>query len=131
MQLQVSHEVNRHLNGEVEAMVLKVDTLQQDLEAHTRRADELSELLAREKRDRQAERQKAAVEAERLAAAVEAERQNAAVVAERLAATLEAEKLKAATRDAAPALPPPPPPLQVGCTSWVLLQICSREELLC
>ena len=91
MQLKVSHEVNRHLNGEVEAMVLQVDTLQQDLAAHTRRAEELAELLAREKRERQAERLKAAAEAERLEAAASA------------------------------AAAPPPPPPQVGLHSTASL----------
>lgn len=33
MQLQTAHEVNRHLNGEVEDLVLRVDALQQENEA--------------------------------------------------------------------------------------------------
>ena len=53
MQLETSHDVNRHLNGEVEDLVLKVDALQRENEAHRRHADELTEHLARERRERE------------------------------------------------------------------------------
>ncbi len=53
MRVETALEVNRHLNGEVEAMVLRADELQAEAGAHQRRAEELAELLAREKRERQ------------------------------------------------------------------------------
>jgi len=50
IQLQTSHEVNRHLNGEVESLVLQVDALQKENEAYKRHTEELTERLAEEKR---------------------------------------------------------------------------------
>ncbi|CAL8463015.1 g2549 [Coccomyxa elongata] len=62
IQLQTSHEVNRHLNGEVESLVLQVDELQKENEAHKRHTEELTERLANEKRKGSSAAQK--VEAE-------------------------------------------------------------------
>ncbi len=50
IQLETSHEVNKHLNGEVESLVLQVDELQKENEALTRHTQELTEKVTAEKR---------------------------------------------------------------------------------
>ena len=50
IQLETSHEVNKHLNGEVESLVLQVDELQNENEALKRHTQELTEKVTAEKR---------------------------------------------------------------------------------
>ena len=50
IQLETSHEVNKHLNGEVESLVLQVDELQTENEALTRHTQDLTEKVTAEKR---------------------------------------------------------------------------------
>ncbi len=50
IQLETSHEVNKHLNGEVESLVLRVDELEKENEALTRHAQDLTEKVTAEKR---------------------------------------------------------------------------------
>ena len=50
IQLETSHEVIKHLNGEVESLVLQVDELQKENEALKRHTQELTEKVTAEKR---------------------------------------------------------------------------------
>jgi len=50
IQLETSHEVNKHLNGEVETLVLQVDELQKENGALKKHIEELTSKLATAKR---------------------------------------------------------------------------------
>lgn len=55
MSLEASHEVNMHLNGEVEKLTLKVDILEEEKAAYEKHVRELALLLAKERLKGQSE----------------------------------------------------------------------------